>query len=68
MKFADLKKKTPDELNKELDATALDLLRYNAKVATGGIGKESGKVRELRRKVARIKTLQSVVSSKAAKK
>jgi len=67
MKFADLKKKTPAELTKELDETMLDQLRFNAKVATGGIGKESGKVRELRRKVARIKTLQRVVAKKTKK-
>jgi ribosomal protein L29 len=58
MKFADLKKKSADELNKELDTADLDLMRFNAKVATAGIGKESGRVRETRRKIARIKTIQ----------
>lgn len=59
MKFKELKKNA--DLNKELDATVLELMRYNAQVATGGAGKDSGKIRELKRKIARIKTLQSEV-------
>jgi large subunit ribosomal protein L29 len=67
MKFDDLKKKTPDDLRKELDSITFDLMRYNAQVATGGAGKDSGKIRELKRTIARIKTLQRQVELKSAK-
>jgi large subunit ribosomal protein L29 len=59
MKFDELKKKTPEELKKELDAATFEMMRYNAQVATGGAGKDVGKVKELKKKVARIKTLQN---------
>lgn len=62
MKFKDLKKKNQDELNKELDTTSLDLMRFNAKVATNSIGKESGKIKELKKNIARIKTLKNQTS------
>jgi len=58
MKFKELKKKAPEDLRKEMDTAVFDLLRFNAQVATGGIGKDSGKIRVLKRKIARIKTLE----------
>jgi large subunit ribosomal protein L29 len=67
MKFDELKKKTPEDLNKELDSIQLELMRYNAQIATGGAGKETGKVRQLKRTIARIKTLQTVVKNKEVK-
>ena len=62
MKFTDLKKKSPDELTKELAGADLELMKLNAKVATAGIGKESGKVRQTKRTIARIKTIQRQTS------
>jgi len=59
MSLNDLKKKSASDLQKDLDATMVDLLRYKAQIATGGAGKQTSKVRELRRHVARIMTLQS---------
>jgi ribosomal protein L29 len=59
MKFKELQKKTGDELRKELDNTTIELLRFRAHVATGGAGKDAGKIRGLRRKIARIKTLNA---------
>ena len=67
MKYDELKKKAPDDLKKEMDSAVFDLLRLNAMVATGGIGKDSGKIRELKRKVARIKTLQRTPPSAKSK-
>ena len=66
MKFQDLKKKTHDDLAKELDSTKLDLMRYNAKVATNSIGNDAGKIKELTKKIARIKTIQNEKPTKAA--
>ena len=54
-----LTKKTPDELQKELTGARLELLKLNAQVATGGAAKEAGKITMLKKKVARIKTLQA---------
>lgn len=58
MKYDELKKKTAADLQKELDAAQFDLMRLGALVQTGGVGKDSGKIRELKRTIARIKTLQ----------
>jgi ribosomal protein L29 len=58
MKFNELIKKTPEDLNRELSSAEFDLMRYNAQVATGGAGKDSGKIRELKKRIARIKMLQ----------
>jgi len=65
MKFDDLQKKTKEDLKKELDVKHLELLRMKAQVATGAAGKDSGKVREVKRTIARIHTL---LNSKDAKK
>ena len=67
MKFQDIKKKNPIELVKELETIEFDLMRYNAKVATNSIGKDSGKVKELKKDIARIKTLQNQVAIKTLK-
>lgn len=68
MKFKELTKKTPEELQKQVDEAEFDLLRYNAQVATGGAGKDSGKIREMKRTIARIKTLQQRVAAKGGKR
>jgi ribosomal protein L29 len=60
MKFKDLQKKTPEELKKELDTAMFEMMRYNALVATGGgAGKEVGKIKQQKKTIARIKTLQN---------
>ncbi len=56
---AELVKKRPEELEKELSKIRMELLKLNAQVATGGAAKEAGKIRQLKRRVARIKTLQN---------
>ena len=56
--FTELKKKNPDELQRELSSVRLELLKLNAQVATGGAAKEAGKLKILKKKVARIKMLQ----------
>ena len=68
MKFKDIKKKNPVELTKELETVEFDLMRYNAKVATNSIGKDSGKVKELKKDIARIKTFQRQVEIETIKK
>lgn len=58
MKFTELQKKSAADHEKELTRIEMELLKYRAQIATGGAGKDVGKVRELKRTVARIKTLQ----------
>ncbi|MBR9700848.1 50S ribosomal protein L29 [Candidatus Woesearchaeota archaeon] len=57
MKFKDLQKKSPEDLKKELEKYKMDLMKYRAQVATGGAGKDAGKIREIKRTIARIMTL-----------
>ena len=54
----ELKKKTAAELTKELAAVRLELIKLNAQVNTGAASKEAGKIRGLRKKVARILTIE----------
>jgi len=55
MKNSEILKKTPDELAKlELQLT-VDLLKYQGQAATGAPGKDSGKIREIKKTLARIK-------------
>jgi large subunit ribosomal protein L29 len=65
MKFDELKKKSAEDLKKEIDATQVELMRFNAQVATGGAGKDAGRIRELKKKIARIKTLQAAKEVRA---
>ena len=58
MKHKDLLKKSKQDLEKELVKLNMDLMKYRAQVATGGAGKDSGKIRELKKTIARIKTIQ----------
>lgn len=58
MKFADLAKKTPEELAKLEQENAIELMKFQAQSASGAAGKESGKIRQLKREIARIKTAQ----------
>ena len=57
MKFSELKKKTAEDLRKEEERIVIDLLRLRGQIATGGAGKDAGKVRALKRAIARIRTL-----------
>lgn len=54
---AELKKKRPEELEKDLVNTRIEIMKLNAQVAAGGAAKEAGKLRSLRKKIARIKTI-----------
>jgi ribosomal protein L29 len=58
MKYADLLKKSPADLSKLQDEITIELMKFQAQAATGAAGKESGKIREIRRTIARIKMAQ----------
>ena len=55
MKYAEMIKKDAAALEKIEETTQIDLMKHMAQVATGAPGKDSGKVRELKRTIARIK-------------
>jgi len=59
MKFKELQKKNKQDLQKELDKFNMEVMKYRAQVATGGAGKEPGKIKEYKKSIARIKTLQN---------
>jgi large subunit ribosomal protein L29 len=65
MKFNDLQKKSPEDLKKELGTKQAELLRFKAQIGTGAAGKDSGKVRDIKRTIARIHT---ILNSKIEKK
>lgn len=58
MKFKELKKKSAPDRAKELEKASQELMRIRAQISTGSVGKEAGRVRELKRTIARIKTLE----------
>ena len=65
-KFDDLSKKTDDQLSEQLGELKREQFNLRFQAATNQLEKPS-RVREVRRTIARIKTLQSVRASEAAK-
>ena len=55
MKFADIAKKTSDELAKLEKDLHLELMKLRAQSASGAASKESGKIRQIKKDLARIK-------------
>ena len=64
MKAADVRTKTPDELDTQLAALKKEQFNLRFQKATGQLEK-TGRVKEVRRDIARIKT---IAAQKAAKK
>ena len=65
-KFDDLKTKTDDQLSEQLAELKREQFNLRFQAATNQLEKPS-RVREVRRTIARIKTLQTVRASEAAK-
>ena len=57
LKASELRKKSTEELMKQLAELRRELFRLNTLSTRGIIGKESGKVRVVRRNIARILTV-----------
>jgi len=55
----DYSNKNNAELLKDLDALKLELIKLIAQANTGASSKEAGKIRGLKKEVARIKTIQN---------
>lgn len=54
MKYADIAKKTPEELVKLEKELRMELMKHKAQSASGAAGKESGKIRQIKKDLARI--------------
>lgn len=54
----EVRKMNPDERLEELDKLKLELIRERAIASAGGAPESPGRVKEIRRTIARIKTIQ----------
>ena len=58
MKITEMKELTPDELRHQYEETAKELFNLRVQKSTGQLEKPS-RIRELRREIARLRTVQS---------
>jgi ribosomal protein L29 len=54
MKFKDIESKSVDDRQKLLTETKLELLKENAQVAVGTMSKNPGRIRQLKKTIARL--------------
>jgi large subunit ribosomal protein L29 len=54
----EIRKMTPDEQREQLAKLKTELIRERAVASAGGAPENPGRIRELRRAIARIKTIQ----------
>lgn len=66
MKKKELKKMSDAELDKLLNDLRLDLMKEKSSVAMGGTVKNPGRIREIRKNIARILTIKTERSYKRA--
>ena len=57
MKKKDLKKTNPTELKKKLEELRRDIMKYNSQISTGTPSENPGKIRAVKKTIARIKTM-----------
>jgi len=57
LKMDEIRKMSDAELREELRELGIDLLRERTKIAAGGALENPGRVKEIRRTIARIKTV-----------
>lgn len=58
LRVSEIRKMKPEERLQKLNELYAELRRLKVKVASGGPLKESGRIRELRKTIARILTIQ----------
>lgn len=64
MKVKEIRKMKPEELSKKLSELRLELMKELGSVKMGRAIKNPGKIKELRRAIARIRTVQRELKSK----
>ena len=57
MRFKELEQKNKNELAKILAETKLELMKETAQVAAGSMAKNPGKIKQLKKTIAKIKQL-----------
>lgn len=58
LRVDEVRKMNPDERQDELDKLRLELIRERAIASAGGAPENPGRIKEIRRTIARIKTIQ----------
>lgn len=58
LKASDIRKLTPEERQKRYHELSLQLIKYRSKVLAGGELENPGLIKEIRRTMARIKTVE----------
>ncbi|MBU0472014.1 MAG: 50S ribosomal protein L29 [Nanoarchaeota archaeon] len=58
MKFKELSNLNNEELNKKLEEVKIELIKLNSQVATGITIKSPGQIKQLKKTIAKIKTIQ----------
>lgn len=64
MKTRDLRQLSAKELNDKLKETSLELMKEKSTIASGSAPKNPGKIKTMKKIIAKIKTLQAEVSKK----
>ncbi|HEX7575886.1 MAG TPA: 50S ribosomal protein L29 [Candidatus Methanoperedens sp.] len=59
LRSEEVRKMNPDERQDELDKLVMELIRERAVTSAGGAPESPGKIKEIRRTIARIKTIQT---------
>ncbi len=60
-RIEDIRKMSDKERKDELESLVTDLLRERGMIATGGASENPGRIREIRRTIARLKTVESEI-------
>jgi large subunit ribosomal protein L29 len=58
LRVDEIRNMNPDEQQEELDKLTLELIRERAVASAGGAPENPGRIKEIRRTIARIKTIQ----------
>ncbi len=64
LRVDEVRNMNPTERQEELDKLKLELIRERAISSAGGAPENPGRIREIRRTIARIKTLQTEIKEK----
>jgi len=59
LRVDEIRKMNPDERQEEMDKLSMELIRERAVASAGGAPESPGKIKEIRRTIARIKTIQT---------
>ncbi len=64
LRVDEVRNMNPTERQEELDKLKLELIRERAIASAGGAPENPGRIREIRRTIARIKTIQTEIIEK----